>query len=525
MDDISLAKLITRRHPLYAAMLPQWQFMESTYNGGREWFKENIFRYHKEGDSEYADRVKRAYRFNHTREVVDLVNKYLFRGAVSRSESAPESVKKFWKQATRSGLSISEFARVMSVKSSIFGRPWVVVDSSIQLDSEKASQADLEKVDGQIYAYIVKPEDVLDLSYDENGCLNWILIREKFRDDNDPFTSDGTTGDRYRLWTRHDWHLVTPKPGQKAKDLTFEYRSSEHGLGEVPVVPVDNQVMEEREDPPALIADIAYLDRACANYCSNIDAIIQDQTFSQLTMPAQNLLPGDDGHAQVLEAGTKRVFTYDGQAGGKPEFISPDPSQAELILSVINKIIAEIYNSVGLAGENTKQDNAQGIDNSSGIAKSKDFERVNALLASKADALETAENRIARLVCMWSGDEVPEHDLVEYSDTFDVRDMYDEFYIGMQLALLQMPAGIRREQMIKILDKLFPFMADDKRKKLIKEIEEWEPQSDIAETNDFVSNVKSKLEGEAKRDREASGEIQSRTKDRVSASDTQALTE
>jgi hypothetical protein len=38
-----------------------------------------------------------------------------------------------------------------------------------------------------------------------------------------------------------------------------------------------------------LIADIAYLDRAAANYLSNLDAIIQDQTFSQLVIPAEAL--------------------------------------------------------------------------------------------------------------------------------------------------------------------------------------------------------------------------------------------
>jgi hypothetical protein len=53
---------------------------------------------------------------------------------------------------------------------------------------------------------------------------------------------------------------------------------------------------------------------------------------------------------------------------------------------VISKIINEIYHSVGLAGERTKEDNSQGIDNSSGVAKAYDFERVNALLAPRPTA-------------------------------------------------------------------------------------------------------------------------------------------
>ena len=52
--------------------------------------------------------------------------------------------------------------------------------------------------------------------------------------------------------------------------------------------------MGQSESPyfsPSLIDDIAYLDRAVANYLSNLDAIIQDQTFSQLAIPVQSLLP------------------------------------------------------------------------------------------------------------------------------------------------------------------------------------------------------------------------------------------
>jgi RNA polymerase sigma factor (sigma-70 family) len=97
-------------------------------------------------------------------------------------------------------------------------------------------------------------------------------------------------------------------------------------------------------------------------------------------MPAQGVNAGDEAYDKILELGTKRIFIYDGEGGTQPFYLSPDVKQAELILKVVNKIIAEIYHSVGLAGERTKDDNAQGIDNSSGVAKAYDFERVNSLL-------------------------------------------------------------------------------------------------------------------------------------------------
>lgn len=91
-----LKKFLERRHPEYSRALSHWQFMELCYEGGREWFEPNVFRYMKEGEREFEDRLKRAYRFNHTREVVDLVDKYLFKMDPARAvEDAPSSVKGF----------------------------------------------------------------------------------------------------------------------------------------------------------------------------------------------------------------------------------------------------------------------------------------------------------------------------------------------------------------------------------------------------------------------------------------------
>jgi hypothetical protein len=244
----------------------------------------------------------------------------------------------------------------------------------------------------------------------------------------------------------------------------------------VPAIPVDNRQSENLYSVPALIADIAYLDRAVANYLSNLDAIIQDQTFSQLALPAQSMMPGDDKYDKLIEMGTKRIFTFDGE-GGQPMYISPDPKQAAMIVEVINKIISEIYHSLGMAGERTKQDNAVGIDNSSGVAKAYDFERLNSLLVEKAASLDLAENRLIGLVLRWY-DKPPADDmkdLVKYPENFDVRSLYDEFDVANRLALLDAPEDVRREQMKTLIDKLFPRIAEALKTKMIQGLTSWPP--------------------------------------------------
>jgi len=253
-----------------------------------------------------------------------------------------------------------------------------------------------------------------------------------------------------------------------------------HGLGVVPVFPADNVLTDEKWCSPSMIADVAYLDRAVANYLSNLDAIIQDQTFSQMTMPAQGVLPGEDGYNKLVEMSTKRVFTYNGESPHKPEFISPDPQQAGLILNTIAKIVGEIYHSVGLTAERTGSNDGGatgGGNEASGVAKAYDFEKVNSLLAAKAAALELVERKVARLVAAYSGEEdkVPE-DVVIYPIDFDVRGIYDEFEIGARLMLLSAPDEVRREQMRLVIKKLFPAASKEKAAELEASLKDWPPE-------------------------------------------------
>lgn len=471
-----ITKLIKGRHPAYAENIDHWNFLEETYEGGRDWFDGNIFRFIKEGDVEYKQRLERAYRFNHTKQVVDQVDKYLFKQPIARkNEDAPEAMKRFWGSATLSGLDMDTFAKRISNATSKYGRVWIVVDSNVNSETVLTVK-DEKNAEGMIYAYIVRPQDMLDMSYDDLGKLNWALVREFARDDTDPMNSSRAMIERFRLWTRDSWVLYQTEMF-RGKPRYVRVNSGEHDLGIVPVVQADHVFSEEQYEAPGLIDDVAYLDRAIANYLSNLDAIIQDQTFSQLAMPAQGVLPGEDGYDKLMEMSTKRVFLFNGEAGTQPFYLSPDPKQAELILVAIGKILAEIYHSVGLSGERTKDDNGGGVDNASGVAKSYDFERVNSLLTAKAKSLQITEQNIAKLVCAYAGrSELDVGTLIAYPNEFDVRSVYDEFEIAARLMLLSAPDEVRREQMRLVIEKLFPAKSDAVSKTLEASLKNWPPE-------------------------------------------------
>ena len=494
-----LKAIIDRRHPDYEEYSLQWEFMERTYKGGRDWFLGNVFKYIKEGDIEYSERVARAYRFNHTREVVDLVNKYIFKGDICRKDTeASEHVQEFWKSATLSRKPITDFMKLVSKSSSTFGRIWVCTDTN--QTNPNATLLAQRQAGARVYGYVIKPQNVLDLAYDKNGDLIWVKVREFVRDD-DSILDDGEVNTQFRLWTQEFWVLFTEVENVQSKEIEYEVKDwGVHNLGRVPIFPVDHNPTDSHYVSPGLIDDIAYLDRAVANYLSNLDSIIQDQTFSQLIMPAQGMLPGDDSQTKLLEMGTKRIFTYDAQAQQAPQYISPDASNAQVIMEVINKIISEIYHSIGMAGERTKQDNSMGIDNSSGVAKAYDFDRMNAMLASKARSLELAENTLCEMVDTWFGDAsiVPgSYDLVQYPDNFDVRGLSDEIDLAQSLLLIQAPDQVRQQQMMTVVDKLFPNLAEDLIAAMKKEIlADWPPEPPPTPATAPAANVKESKQGQ-----------------------------
>jgi len=476
-----------RRHPDFADKIEHWRFLDLSYRGGREWIDKNIFTYHKEGKKEYRDRKRRAYRFPHAKEVVSLVNKYVFKGDIARRDDVPGHIKEFWGAATLFKRPIADLMEMISAQSSTFGRVWVVVDNNVAPDV--VSEADRKRTKGRTYAYFLKPTQVYDFEYDDDGELEWFMNGEFIRDTSNPVNSEGKIRERFRIWTKDFTVVIEVKGSGHNKVATLEASTfREHRLGLVPVFPADHITVDDLYSAPALIEDVAYLDRAVANYLSNLDVIIQDQTFSQLVIPFQSMLPsggsgslndeddeGSDEMNMLVQMGTKRVFGFNAEGGQPPSFISPDVKQAGLIMSAITKLVGEIYHSIGMSGERTKEDNAQGIDNSSGVAKAYDFEKLNSMLAAKARSLENIEKNLVRMVNAWRSDlkELEKtEDYVTYPKTFDVRNLSSEMDDAQRLGMIDAPKELRRKQMIRLARKMFPQATEEAMKAIEKEIQE-----------------------------------------------------
>lgn len=469
-NDKSVKDVVARRHPDYKESIEHWRFCEMAYRGGRAYVcKDNVFQFYKEGPGEFSERLKRTYRVNHVKRVVETINQYLFKQRPQRSASAPYQLIDFWARATKRGDSMDVFSKQIDLWLSVFGIVYAVVDRPAQVVGRRVE----EKLP---YSYIVFPTHVFDASYDDDGRLNWILIAEDYRDDNDPTIDDGETKVRIRLWTKDEWYLFA------IKDTSGDYSlvdAGEHGLGVVPVVPIVESASSSKYAPAALISDISYMDRTLANYGSLLDQILYEQTYSQLVMPAEGVLPGTKPADQLIAAAKQRIFLYAGGSdANRPGYISPDASQATLIMEAIDRLKREIYASTGTdAGDANSSSMSKGREYASGKVRAMDHSAVENMLLNKAQGLEKAEDDIARLVLMWMGQGDVEvlPDWVRYPMKFDVRGLVGDLEIALQLNEIAPPAEVMRLHMIGMAEKLFPRLDPSAMLKLVDAIDAWTP--------------------------------------------------
>lgn len=459
-EPAKINQLIERRHPEYRRMSSKWDFFLDSYMAPIDEFATNyLFQNEKEGDDEFRQRCDRAYRENHSKRVVDLINTYLFKeSAVRKTEDT--HIKQFFKDVDGKGHNMTQFMKAVSLYSSILGRVYIVVD---RRDPEQATGTYKDDLEAKPYCYILQPQDVLDISFDAHGRVLWALVREKYREDEDPFTGTGEMKNRFRLWQGGKWWLWDE--GGK------EIESGDTKLKDCPIIPVNNEESVSNYYAPSLIADVSYLDRSIFNNYSRLDVIVNDQTFSQLIFPIEGALTTsvvDDQELQgeMMQRAVNRILFYAAGAESKPEYISPDASQAEFVLSMIQHQTKQVYACVGLQNEGSGETK----DYKSGVSKSYDFDKLNKLLASKASNLEQAEERLIEMVKQWkdtTGDVE-----IEYPDEFDVRSLQQEIMFAQELSLLDISDKFIKRIYKRVVDKALPKLPEKELKEIHDEIDE-----------------------------------------------------
>lgn len=475
-----LIKKLTKRG--FSQDLTNISLCREAYVGGTAFItKANLFTHTREKSDDYIARISRAYYLNYTAPIVDTYSFFLFKSSISRKyDEASLVISSFLKNCDNKGTSLDEFMKTVTVSLLQAGREFIVVDMPAISTATKADELINNK---RPYIYSIKTENVLDFCKDDDGFV-WIKYTEVRDKKNVSWDYEGNGRVAYTIIWERGKYTSYDEEGEVAEQIVTE-------IDFIPIIEI------KFGDGDSLIKDIARINRALFNWCSLLDEILYQQTFSQL------IIPGSDSEKLAeKKIGTAWAWTFDKDSKHAPSFISPDVAQAGALETRISNSIAEIYRIANLDWANSS------MGAKSGIAKAYDFMNVNKTLSTVAFGLQEGEKKIFKLIAKYYGIDIDVND-TKVSNNLDIYIQYPtEFsYSAVQEKLSRLYEALNTSFSTKflklvsqdIVDTMFPMLNSEVKMEISEEIEafysqEEEQDSKLEEQQEINSLVEQQPE-------------------------------
>lgn len=501
MAEKGKLNLSAREHPLYVDYKERWDFYIQSVKGGDNYTKDegNLFTHRLESSADdYEDRKTRSYFLNYCSAIPQIYADYIFKEKVTRP--ADDILAEFREDVDGRGTTIISFMKKVSILSSIFGHIHIVVDMP-KIDKDKKgtviTKRDQKEKNLRPVLSIVYPQSLKDWSADANGKLNWVLIEVKSYNDVDPLL-ERQEEITYKIISRDKWEIYDKDSNLLESDV--------NPLGEVYLVTCYNKDIDLDMIGESQLSDIAYINRAIFNWCSNIDEMIERQTFSQLICPDDGTLSEQDEDKNPLKKiGTSHIFTFPSDTGHPPSFISPDTSQVEIIWKMIKEHVKEIWRLAGLRS----WDEGVSVSQRSGVSMQFSFLDVNSALAAKSASLEIVENALNDFYYRWLGkSDIPAR--VHYPISFDVLTLTEAIETAFKIIQANFSETLNKHLLKVLVSKALPVISEDIKKQIEAEIESGDGTIESMETlkaqlktsSDEVAKKNDEVEPEEKKDEE-----------------------
>jgi hypothetical protein len=174
---------IDREHPEYLGLKHVWRRYRDLYIGGERLklhAQEYLLPRQREPGDVYTERLSRVFYQNYIGSIVDWYSATLFRREpVVTFSKASTFFSAFLDEVDLKGTGLNDFFRAQFVESLITGSSYVLVD--FPRTEKKAGTRAEEDATGASRAYLVgySAEDVINWNLDEQGNLDWVVIRTK----------------------------------------------------------------------------------------------------------------------------------------------------------------------------------------------------------------------------------------------------------------------------------------------------------------------------------------------------------
>jgi hypothetical protein len=383
-----------------------------------------LYRHSREKEWEFYNRLRRAHYFNIVKTAVNMLVSHAFKKGVTRT-STDKTLSDFWDACDYDRKQkIDVFMREGARMAAVEGMMWCAAD--VKTTDPKDGSAG----DGKPYVYWVNPLDIFDWLIDDDGQIVWLKQFVYVEGTRTP--KEGIKPiHRFRVWYKDRVEEFDIEPGSGVMDPPVTVKK--HGFGRVPFEPLYSTKNNESAFPDGepLVSDLAKVANSIYQYNSLLDEILYKQTFSQLVVP--------DTNVDAVQIGTNTVFGYNPVNGGKPEYIAPDPRQAQVIGEVIANKLEQARLSFGV-GRGVSESSKQ---KSSGDALTIETEDKRSILADVAASASDFENRLVGLLGALRNVKPDDQEAtIEYPTEFDTTAFVEDINEALDLRKVGMSPEI-----------------------------------------------------------------------------------
>jgi hypothetical protein len=358
---------------------------------------------------QYGKRLDSTPLDNHVQTTVDIYRSFLFRTLPKRELGLliNNPLVNAWLYDTdQEGQSLDSFLKTVNDGAMVQGGMWILVDKP---SYKVQTQAEAIELGIRAYAAAYTPQNVLDWYYERSLTgkmeLEYIKVRESENDEYVTFTC---------------WHKGYVEKYKVSKDQNtgdyraiMEHEEYDNPLGYIPFIFHAPLKSPTKGVGISLVADVANQQKFIYNCLSEVEQHLRISSHPTLVKPTST--------DAVAGAGSILNLDESVDPGLKPYLLSPT-------LSTTDSILKAIENSVAAIQRMTHTSSIQATHGTpmSGVALQTERQLLNAKLADIADTLQETEYQMWIMWLDWQALSMPEDFIIDYPDTFDMRDEHLE---------------------------------------------------------------------------------------------------
>lgn len=423
-------KELLKQHPQYVAMVPEWKFYESAFEGGTSFTRpENIFKHSRENIQDYEDRCKRAHYFNYCKPLVEFFRNFIFNDPISRT-TIPEQLTKvsFLDDVSFRNESIDSFMKDVCDDFHIYGTSYVLVDSEPEPEN-LFSQLDVERLNLRPYWVLIKPYEIWDWKKDKFGKFSYVKR----------FVSDDGSNDNGTFFEyTKDTVVVTTVAKEGTKEVKIiDQKVLENKIKTIPIVKILFQTSRGYPDVGvSFLVDLAKNNRDILNLTSLLQEFLYKQAFNFLVIEKSQTI--EDG-GQEIEIGSSNVLAVP-PGSTYPAYVSPPIPPAEAIAKERSVIKNEMFTR---AAQDAMRELFNGTG-ASGFSQAQSFYKTAPFIANRAEILENAEIELFKLTMLFYGEKFLGS--IKYKDRYEITSFTDAL---TQFSILVKDLHIPSETFVK----------------------------------------------------------------------------